>query len=128
MVLTDDALADLLGPVGIREFDSSPDWAKPGLREWIAKLQDLSDDDFLAEAASAIHSSAVVQNFRSNYEHEHCKATAAYRESKRRHEAAGHDPTCDGDSIYARAHANVMRSQGHTPLHDKQDCTCGAAR
>ncbi len=125
--LTDAELEAILGPVGIREFNNAPDWAKPKLRDWVAGLADRDDDDFLGEAASAIHGSALAQSFRGNYEHEHCKATAVYRASKRRHEAEGHDPMCRGDSIYARAHANVMRSQGHTPS-EPQDCTCGAGR
>ncbi len=127
MTLTDDDLRDILGPVGFGEYEAAADWAKPKLREWAAKLGDLSDDDFLGEAASAIHGSALMQSFRGNYEHEHCKATACYKEAQRRHLAAGHSDDCHGDTIYSRAHASVMRSQGHTP-REARDCTCGADR
>jgi hypothetical protein len=124
MTITDSQLADILGPVGIGEYEGSPDWAKPKLRDWAESLATLSDDDFLGEAASAIHGSALLQSFRGNYEHEHCKATAAFKEAQRRHRAAGHADDCYGDTIYSRAHANVMRSQGHTPS-DPSPCSCG---
>lgn len=124
MTLTDDQITDLFGPIAFREFDGSQDWAKPKLREWLDSLADLDDTEFLAEAGSAIHGSALAQSFKGNWEHEHCKATAAYREAKRRHLAAGHADDCYGDTIYSRAHANVMRSQGHTPI-EPTPCSCG---
>ena len=126
MTITDDALRDILGPVGWGEYEASPDWAKPKLREWAERLGEMSDNVFLAEAASAIHGSALMQSFRGHYEHEHCKATACYKEAQRRHRRAGHAEDCHGDTIYARAHANVMRSQGHTPREPSR-CSCGAA-
>lgn len=124
MTITDSELAEILGPVGIREYKNSPDWAKPKLRDWAESLAGMSDDDFYGEAASAIHGSALMQSFRGNYEHEHCKATAAYKEAQRRHLAAGHTDDCHGDTIYSLAHASVMRGQGHTPS-EPQACTCG---
>jgi hypothetical protein len=124
VTLTDEDLRDILGPVGIGEYEASEDWAKPKLREWAAKLGDLSDDDFRSEAASAIHSSALVSRFRGNYEHEHCKATACYKEGQRRHVRDGHDEDCRGATLYSLAHADAMRSQGHRPS-DPSPCTCG---
>lgn len=124
MTISDTELADILGPVGIREFEASPDWAKPKLRDWAASLAGMSADDFFGEAASAIHGSALMQSFRGNYEHEHCKATGVFKEAQRRHRAAGHADDCYGDTIYVRAHASVMRSQGHTPS-EPQACSCG---
>jgi hypothetical protein len=125
MAITDSELADILGPVGIHEYENSPDWAKPKLRDWAESLAGMSDDNFLSEAASAIHGSALLQSFRSNYEHEHCKATACFKEAQRRHRAAGHTDDCHGDTLYSRAHASVMRSQGHTPSEPLL-CSCGA--
>ncbi len=125
MTITDTELADILGPVGIGEYEAAPEWAKPKLRDWAEKLGSLSDEDFFAEAASAIHGSALMQSFRGNYEHEHCKATAAFKEAQRRHCGAGHTSDCHGDTIYSRAHTSVMRGQGHTPS-DPSPCSCGA--
>ncbi len=124
MTIIDEQSADRIGPVATREFESAPDWAKPKLRAWIDSLPTLTDTDFLSEAASAIHGSALAMRFSGNWEHEHCKATVAYREAKFRHEAAGHSQDCHGDTIYCIAHAQVMRSQGHVPA-EPVACTCG---
>lgn len=127
MTLTDDDLRTILGPVGWGEYEASEDWAKPKIREWAAKLGDLSDDEFRTEASSCIYASALAQRFRSNFEHEHCKATACYKEGQRRHIRDGHDEDCRGETLYSLAHADAMRGQGHTPP-ESSACTCGAGR
>lgn len=119
-------VAEIAGPIGYREFESSKEAHRAGLERWILALPGLSDEEFRAEAASAIHGSALVNSFRGNWAHEHCKASAAYHESKRRHVAAGHDEDCHGDTIYDVAFAQVWRSQGHSPnAYPPKDCTCG---
>jgi hypothetical protein len=127
MTITDDQLQEILGPVGWGEYEASEDWAQPKIRAWAETLANLSDDDFRAEAASAIHGSALMQSFRGNYEHEHCKATACFKEAQRRHISAGHTKYCRGTTIYSQAHNDVRRSQGYRPA-DPSDCTCGAER
>jgi len=119
--------ASRYGPIAEQEFKGSADYTKADLVAWLDKLPDLGDDDFTDVAASAIHGSALVNSWRGNWEHEHCKATAAYVEAKRRHEAAGHTGECTGDTLYSRAFARVWRSQGHSPdAYPPRECDCGA--
>lgn len=120
--------ASPFGPVAEQEFAAAAEAHKPALTAWLEALPGLDDDDFRAEAASAIHGSALVNSFRGNWAHEHCKASAAYNESERRHYAAGHSGHCTGSTIYDRAFAEVWRSQGHNPkAYPLRPCDCGAA-
>jgi hypothetical protein len=115
------------GPIAEQEYDRAGDAHKPTLAAWLDKLPTLSDADFSDEAASAIHGSALVNSFRGNWEHEHCKASAAHNEAQRRHKAAGHTEDCRGDTIYSRAFAQVWREQGHAPsAYPPKPCDCGA--
>lgn len=120
--------ATVYGPVAEQEFDSAPDWARPDLTAWLERLPTLSDDEFTDEAMSAIHNSALVNSFRGNWNHDHCKATAAFSEAQRRYRAAGHTGNCTGDTIYAQAFRRVWRSQGHDlSAYPVRLCDCGAA-
>lgn len=119
--------ASRYGPVAEGEFNGAADYAKPGLTAWLDKLPTLSDDDFIGEAASAIHSSALVANWRGNWEADHCKATAAHAEARQRHTAAGHGPACTGSNLYDQAFRQVWRSQGHSAdAYSPRQCDCGA--
>lgn len=115
------------GPVAEQEFAGAKDAHKQSLTDWLNRLPDLSDEEFFWQAASAIHGSALVNGFRGNWEHEHCKATAAHAEANRRHQQAGHTADCRGDTIYSRAFAQVWREQGHSAsAYPPKPCTCGA--
>lgn len=115
------------GPVAEREFDGAADHAKAALTAWLEKLPTLSDDDFLGEAASAIHGSALVNRWRGNWDADHCKASATHAEAKQRHLAAGHDPACTGSNLYDRAFRQVWREQGHSAdAYPPRPCDCGA--
>lgn len=117
---------DLIGQVAFREYDGSPDWAKPTLLAWCVNLPNLTDDVLRSEATRAIHDSALVQRFKGNWEHDHCRASAAYHESQRRHHVAGHASDCRGDTIYSAAYRDAVRGAGHTSLtRALQPCTCG---
>ena len=121
--LTHDELVDLIGTVGAGEFENSPDYAKPELTEWIRKLRDLSDKELFAESRHWVYEGALVQRFRTNFDHIHCKGTACFHESRRRLMLAGHDKGCAGPSIYSRAHATVMRDNNYTPSPEGT-CAC----
>lgn len=119
--------ASPFGPTAEREFVSAADAHKPALTLWLNDLPLLDDDLFAEAASSAIHGSALVNSFRGNWEHEHCKASAAYVEAERRHREAGHTGDCTGDTIYSRAFAQVWRGQGHDPsAYPPRPCDCGA--
>lgn len=121
-----DTVEEIAGPVAYREFGNAADAHRPALERWLLALPNLDDEEFRAEAASAIHGSALVSSFRGNWEHEHCKASAAYHEAERRHVAAGHAEDCGGDTIYDLAFGDAWRSQGHDPdQYPPKDCTCG---
>ncbi len=118
--------ASPFGPVAEREFDNAPDHAKPKLAQWLDSLASLSDEDFTAEAASAIHGSALVNRWRGNWDHEHCKASAAHGESERRWKAAGHSEDCTGSTLYEVGFRRAWLSQGHSPdAYQIRPCDCG---
>jgi hypothetical protein len=117
------------GPVAEREFEQAAVGHKEKLTRWLDALPGLNDDDFLAEAASAIHGSALTNSWRGNWAHEDCRASAAHNEAKRRHGAAGHAEGCTGSNLYDRAFAQVWRSQGHSAdAYPPRACDCGAAK
>lgn len=121
-----DTLADILGIVGIREYESAPAWAQAKVEMWAAKLRTRDDDDFMWEAASCIHASALANSFRGNWEAEHAKASACHHEAKRRHLAAGHTKDCRGDTLYSRAFVEAWAGQGYSrSAYPPEPCDCG---
>lgn len=124
MAATSKEIADLVGPVAAQEFDNANDHYKPGLLDWARKLQQLSDEDFYKECVRSIYDSALGARFRGNWEHEHFKASACYHESERRHhEVNGHAKDCHGDTLYSRAHRQLMREHQYE-TRPPTDCTC----
>lgn len=116
------------GPVAESEFEQAADGHKESLTVWLDALHGLPDDEFLDQAASAIHGSALTNSWRGNWAHEDCRASAAHHEARRRHRAAGHTEDCTGDTLYSVAFARVWRSQGHSPdAYPPRPCDCGAA-
>lgn len=114
------------GPIAAQEYDNAPDYAKVPLGVWLTELPTLPDDEFGRRAASAIHDSALANRFRGNWDHDHCKATAAFKEAQARHWAAGHTEACTGDTIYSRAFRQIWIEQGHDrSSYQPKPCTCG---
>ncbi|GAA2623813.1 hypothetical protein GCM10010399_63870 [Dactylosporangium fulvum] len=115
------------GPVAEREFEQATDGHKEPLTRWLDALHALPDDDFTAEAASAIHGSALTNSWRGNWAHEDCRTSAAHADAKRRYEAAGHTRDCAGTNLYDRAFRQVWLSQGHSSTaYQPRTCDCGA--
>lgn len=115
------------GPTAEHEYDGAADHAKADLTAWLDKLSALDADEFVEHAMGAIHGSALVNNWRGNWDADHCKATAAYAEAKQRHLAGGHTEACTGDTLYSIAFARVWRSQGHSATaYPPRACDCGA--
>lgn len=75
-----ELIEETAGETARREFEDSPEWAQEKLALWIVGLPGLSDVELQDEAGMAIHTSALVQSFRGNWEHEHCKASAVMHE------------------------------------------------
>jgi hypothetical protein len=109
----DTELEAFVGPVAYREWQNAKPIYHEQLAAWARALPTLSDNDFTAEAASAIHGSALTSSFRGNWNHEHFKASAVHVEARRRHVAAGHDKDCRGANLYTQAYYSVTRSQGY---------------
>lgn len=118
-------VAEIVGPVGAKEYEDAEDYYKDDLAAYARGLADRSDADFLGESVAAICEAAMTNSWRGNWKHVDFKATACYYEAKRRHQAAGHAKDCRGETIYSRAHARAMRQNGHIPM-PPTDCTCGA--
>ncbi len=119
--------ASPFGPIAEQEYDSVDDAHRPALDRWLDALPALPDDEFLHAAASAIHDSALAERFRGNWNHDHCRATAAFNDARRRHRAAGHADSCTGDTLYAEAHRKVWIEQGHSAdAYPPRPCDCGA--
>jgi hypothetical protein len=121
---TSQQIAHIVGPVAANEFDNAADYYKPGLLDWTRKLQHLSDKDLFDECLRAIYGSALGNSFRGNWEHEHFKASACHHEAGRRHRAAGHSKDCLADTIYGRAHRQLMKEHGYS-TQPPRGCTCG---
>jgi hypothetical protein len=119
--------ASPFGPVAEQEFAGTAEHHKADLANWLTILPGLDPQNFLTWAARAIHDSAQVSSWRGNWEHEHCKATAAYADANRRHREAGHTEDCTGDTLYSRAFARAWRDAGHRPsAYPPRPCDCGA--
>ncbi len=124
---TDEQLTDLIGVVGLREYKAAAELARPKLDEWIGALRDLSDDELYGECRRWIYEGALVQRFqRMNFEDVHCRGTACFFESRRRHRLAGHDDHCS-QSIYGRAYAAVTTDAGYPGMGSTRECTCLSA-
>ena len=115
------------GPIVPREFDAAQAYAKPELWEWLINVKNISDEELYHASRSAIYESALVQRFRTNFEHVHCKATACYAEAENRLRQENHQEDCRPSGIYGRAHADVMSDHGYAPSSPVRPCTCGAA-
>lgn len=126
LTFTDEQLTDLIGVVGLREYQAAAEHARPKLDEWIGALRDLSDDDLYGECRRWIYEGALVQRFqRMNFEDVHCRGTACFFESRRRRRLAGHGDNC-GQSIYNRAYSAATRDAGYPGMGSTGECECPA--
>lgn len=121
-----DLLVATVGPTAAREFDQSTENCKADLWVWLTEtLPTLPDTQFVAAASYAIHDSANVGRFRGNFEAVHCKASACYGESQRRHTVSHPDEDCNASSLYDRAYNMTVRDAGHSQMaSDLRPCTC----
>lgn len=76
------------------------------------QLAGLTDDQLAATCQSEIYASAFWNGRGRIDVDNHAKCDLCCNEARRR---AGLDRFEQGDTIYTRAHAAVMRAEGHTP-------------
>lgn len=119
----DKELLDLTGRVAYREFENAPDWSKEELRARLVELTQLTDDEFVRAAKSAIYDSALMQRFHGNHENTHCLATACYYQSELRKMVAGHDVDCQAETLYSRAYNTIISQHGMERLEHPM-CEC----
>jgi len=115
----------LAGPVGLREFESARESTRPKMLAFMRDLVGMDDRQFQDAAEVAIGGSCVMASYRGNAEDIHFCATAAYHQSCQRHAKAGHDERCRA-SLYNRAHAHFVRSQGYSA--EPTNCNCEELR
>jgi hypothetical protein len=110
---SDTELEALVGPVAYSDWQRAAPCYHERLAAWARTVPSMDDDEFVDEAASAIHGSALTNRWRGNWYHEDFKASVAYHEAVRRHVASGHTADCRGQTLYSIAYHQVARSQGH---------------
>lgn len=92
--------------------------------EWVPELRQMSDKAFVIECTSRILDSALMNGYRGNAWGTHARADICYDEAQRRHEEAGHDASCRGDTLYTEGHNKALTSQDHK-AKPVSPCTCG---
>lgn len=122
--MTDEELRDLLGIIGYREYSDASSQGKKEVEDLASRIRDLSDEEFVQEAASAIYDSALMMGHRGNFEHVHAQVSLVHVESNRRQVLAGHEERCPYESLYIKAHSQAMRMGGHNS-DPNPSCTCG---
>jgi len=124
-VIEEDDLVNLVGTIAWQEFQGAREVYKDELLNWVERVQRADDTEFTSIAASAIATSALVQRFRGNWEHDHFKASTAYYMATVRHRAAGHTKECRGSTLYSYAYNRAVREAGHPGMAHTEPCTCG---
>lgn len=122
--LTEEELADLIGPVSLGYFRRAPDWDKPKILAWVPQLRAMTDKDFVAQCSLSILDSAIVERFQGNHWGTHARADICHDEAKRRHQLAGHDGDCRGSDLYVKGYNRARQGQGHS-TEEPTPCTCG---
>jgi hypothetical protein len=124
--VNDKELEEVLGTIGFREYNAAPEHAREEVREFAATVRELSDAEFVLNAAYRIEESARWGSVRgTHWNGIHAMASGCYTESQRRLEAEGHAEDCNASSLYVEAYNKVARANrlsGNTFY----PCTCGA--
>lgn len=124
--MNDKELEEVLGETGFREYSTAPEHAREEVRDFAATVRELSDAEFVLNAAYRIEESARWNSVRgTHWNGLHAMASGCYTESERRLKAEGHAEDCDASSLYLKAYNKVARANGisEDTFHP---CTCGA--
>jgi len=131
--MTEDKLEEIIGPFAMKEYQRAPERAQGAFRIWAETLRDLSDTQFVDESAEAVLSATRAEaeqrihgsnpTRRDELAVKYASASACYHEAKRRHQEAGHDPSCRGDTLYSSGFNHAYANQGFEPS-DPIPCTC----
>jgi hypothetical protein len=123
--ITEEELESSVSTVSMNGYRRAPKSDQPKILEWVAGLRQMPDRDFVAECASKILDSAIMNRFpRINGWGTHARADICADEADRRHQLAGHDADCRGATLYSEGYNAARRSQGH-PAEPLNPCTCG---
>jgi hypothetical protein len=121
--LTEVELETVISKVSMESYRRAADWDKPKILEWVPKLQEMSDEDFVTECTLRILDSAIMNGRRDAWG-THARADICADEAMRRHRAAGHDDECRGENLYSEGYNQALKSQGHA-VQPPTPCTCG---
>lgn len=117
-------LADLLGPAAMRDYEKAPEMVQYRIRQFASTLRQLDDKAFVQMAVMVASEVVISESNRSTLPEPYIKNTAILHEARRRHEAAGHDPKCEGDNLYKVA-TNRTREGFRFEPDSPNPCTCG---
>lgn len=121
--MTDEMLADLLGPSAMLDFKKATEAERYRIRSWVPMLSTLTDEAFLRTCVDVVSVGAVSESRRSLDQEPYIKAAACIQEAKRRHEGASHASGCRGDDLYKQAFNQAMANFGLT-ADESNPCTC----
>jgi hypothetical protein len=122
--ITEEELESSISVVSMQNYRRAPGYDKPKIREWVPQLREMPDREFVIECASRILDSAIMNGYRGNAWGTHARADICADEGRRRHQEAGHDASCRGDTLYTKGYNQALREQRHQP-GPATPCTCG---
>ncbi|MFE0472694.1 hypothetical protein ACFW2V_13865 [Streptomyces sp. NPDC058947] len=122
--ITEEELESSISSSSMGAYRRAPSYDQPQILEWVSELREMSDEAFVVECASRILDSAIMNGYRGNAWGAHARADICHDEAQRRHEKAGHDASCRGDTLYSEGHNKALTSQGHK-TNPVSPCTCG---
>lgn len=122
--ITEEELESSISSVAMDWYRRSPDEDRVKILEWVPKLREMTDEDFIIECSSRILDSAIMNRFPSMASGSHARADICADEGDRRHQLAGHASDCRGATLYSKGYNAARQSQRHAkkPL---APCTCG---
>lgn len=122
--LTEEELEASVSTVSMGSYRRAPGWDQPKILEWVPRLRQMPDEEFVLECSSKILDSAIMNRFKGDAAWgSHARADICVDEAQRRHQTAGHAADCRGDNLYSKAMNQVRKSQGHAP-NPPVPCTC----
>lgn len=124
--MDEQELEDIIGRVAMEEYRAAPAIDQATIPVWAAALRNFTDMEFVEECSRRIDESiqASSRGFSEAEQGIWCRSSACLTEARRRHEEAGHERKCGGDTLYVDAYNIVLdrRGAGKSPRYP---CDCG---
>lgn len=117
-----DRVTVLGGPVAAADYLHLPEHHRGDVDEFLQGLATLTGND-LQDTTQRLLWEGMFLIPVGDPTALHVKTSALAHEARRRHVAAGHHPTCQGDTVYADAYNALLRRE-KLPVHPTA-CSCG---